>query len=104
MNKLSDEQINYYTLGPFDCPPESIEQILIELQERRALALLAEAATKEKGGDYPEECELVAVHTGEGWALYAEKDGDVVAALRWNDVYGNRQTADELRLKGFRIE
>ena len=105
MKQLSDERIIKFAERPFNAEMGEIITMALELKERRALSLLAEAATKEKSGDYPEECELVAVDTGEGWALYAEKDGDIVAALKWNGtVYGDRQTARQFRDKGFRVE
>ena len=48
MNKLSDEKILEISQRPFDAEMGEVITMALELKERRALALLAEAATKEK--------------------------------------------------------
>lgn len=61
----------------------------------------------EIGNEYPEQCKLVAVSTGDGWGFYVEdKNGKTVAELDWNAVIGYDKsfiTADELRKRGFEV-
>lgn len=52
----------------------------------------------------PEGCCLVAHDTGDGWALAVEdSQSEIVAYLAWPDCFGESQTAEQLRTKGFII-
>lgn len=50
----------------------------------------------------PEECTLVAVHTGDAWQLAVEdRDEDEVAVLAWPKSWPDTMTADQLKAYGF---
>ena len=54
--------------------------------------------------DPPEECKLVAVHTGDGWSLEViDQKDECVAILKWPERFGNFMTADDLQKQGFEI-
>lgn len=61
-------------------------------------------AMTEDEASVPEDCELVAHDTGDGWALCVENDEhDVIAYLKWPASFREFQTAEQLRAKGFVI-
>lgn len=56
----------------------------------------------------PEDCILMAVHDGCGESATCNlevqnQEGDTVAMLKWPEVFGDWQTEEELKRKGFAI-
>lgn len=52
----------------------------------------------------PEECTLVAVHTGDAWQLAVEdRNGDEVAVLGWPKSWPEIMTTDQLKACGFEV-
>jgi hypothetical protein len=50
----------------------------------------------------PENCKLVAAHTGEGWSLEVHgKNGETVALLAWPESWPSEMMAFDLKQFGF---
>jgi hypothetical protein len=50
----------------------------------------------------PENCKLVAAHTGEGWSLEVHnKNGETVALLAWPESWHSEMMAFDLEQFGF---
>lgn len=63
----------------------------------------AESAAQ-RSGAVPENCKLIALHTGDGWHLAVEnQDGDEIAILAWPESWPGIMTDDDLTKCGFEV-
>ena len=67
-------------------------------------ALEAIDALRAFSRDVPEECTLVAVHTGDAWHLAVEnRNGDEIAVLGWPKSWPEIMTTAQLKAAGFEV-
>ena len=77
--------------------PDSSQQAY----QRMALALSRPTNVSDNP---PENCKLVAVHDGDGWAFeVVDAQEEVVALLGWPQRFGSSMTATDLKREGFEI-
>ena len=68
------------------------------------IRLLAPSRPTNVSDNPPENCKLVAVHDGDGWAFeVVDAQEEVVALLGWPQRFGSSMTATDLKREGFEI-